>query len=281
MDMSIVRKLFAILSPSERKSAMVLLGLTAVGMVFETFGLGLVVPATVLLLEPDLGTAYPRLRPFLDGLGNPSHATLVTDGMLILLVVYVIRTAFLAFLAWRQTRFAFNLQARLSEQIFAVYLHQPYTFHLHRNSAHLVRIAISEVSVFTFNCVLPGLALVTEILVLVGIGSLLLLVEPLGAVSVALVLGGTSWALQRTTRIRAARWGAQRQHHELQRSQRLQEGLSGAKIVKLLGRETIFWRNTAGTIPRARGSSSYKSRCSKCRVCCLSSWRSRAWRSSC
>ena len=39
---------------------------------------------------------------------------------------------------------------------------------------------------------------------------------------------------------RIARWGEARLHHEGLRIQRLQEGLSGAKDVKLLGRETEF-----------------------------------------
>ena len=240
INTSRVRKIYAILNVAERKAAAALLGLTVVGGVLETFGLGLVIPAIALFLEPDLGARYPRLRPILDSLGNPTQAALVMWGMLVLVTVYFIKTLYLAFLGWRQTRFAFSVQARLSEHLFAVYLHQPYAFHLRRNSAALIRNAIGEVSIFTFTCMLPGLMLITEVLVLVGIGSLLLVVEPVGALVVAAVLGGSFWALQGVTRTRVARWGEERQHHETLRTQRLQEGLGGAKDVKLLGRERHF-----------------------------------------
>jgi ABC-type multidrug transport system fused ATPase/permease subunit len=42
------------------------------------------------------------------------------------------------------------------------------------------------------------------------------------------------------TRSRITRWGVERQHHEGLRIQHLQEGLGGAKDVKLLGREAEF-----------------------------------------
>ena len=235
-----VHKIRALLTPSERKSAVTLLGLTVVGMVLETLGLGLIIPATALLMERDLAASYPRLRPLLEALGNPTQARLITGGMLALVGLFLIKTLFLAFLAWYQTRFAYRVQEQLSEQLFATYLYKPYTFHLSRNSALLMNNAINEVNQFTFNCMIPGLSLITEGLVLIGVAGLLLAVEPLGALIVVLVLGGSAWGFQRSTHRRVARWGEERQYHEGLRTQRLQEGLAGAKDVKVLGRESHF-----------------------------------------
>ena len=60
-----------------------------------------------------------------------------------------LKNLFLAFLAWRQTRFAFGVQTQLSQRLFTAYLRQPYTFHLQRNSAQLIRNVIGEVGMFT------------------------------------------------------------------------------------------------------------------------------------
>jgi ABC-type multidrug transport system fused ATPase/permease subunit len=87
---------------------------------------------------------------------------------------------------------------------------------------------------------LPSLLLLTEGLVLLGIATLLLIVEPVGAVIVVIVLGSSAWLFQRSNQSRLARWGVARQHHEAFRVQFLQEGLGGAKDVKLLGREQFF-----------------------------------------
>jgi len=104
----------------------------------------------------------------------------------------------------------------------------------------LIRNVINEVGVFTFNAILPGMLLLTESLVLLGLGSLLLVIEPLGALTVASVLGAAAWGFHLFTRGRIARWGEARLHHEGLRMQHLQQGLGGAKDVKLLGRETEF-----------------------------------------
>jgi ATP-binding cassette, subfamily B, bacterial PglK len=218
----------------------VLLGLMIIGMLLETLGIGLIVPAIALLVQTNLVASYPQLQPLLRTLGNPTHTQLVAGGMVVLVAVYLIKATFLAFLAWRQTKFAFDVQAHLSQRLFTTYLRQPYTFHLQRNSAQLIRNAINEVAQFIGGAITPGMLLIAEGLVIVGVATLLLIVEPVGAIIVVLVLSAAAWAFQRATRAQISRWGVARQHHEGLRLQHLQQGLGGAKDVKLLGRETDF-----------------------------------------
>ena len=240
INLSTAQKIWSLLTPAERRNAVVLLGLMLIGMLLETLSIGLVIPALALLTQQDLAHNYPARQPSLQALGNPSQQTLIIGGMLVLVGVYLIKGLFLAFLAWQQTRFSFSVQAQLSQRLFTVYLRQPYTFHLQRNSAQLIRNVINEVGLFTIKVMLPGIVLLTESLVLLGLCSLLLMVEPLGALIVMGVLGTAAWGFHHLTRRRISRWGEARQHHEGLRIQHLQQGLGGAKDVKLLGRETDF-----------------------------------------
>ncbi len=236
---STANKLLSILTRSERRQAFVLLGLMLVGMVMETLGVGLVIPALSLLTQPDIASHWRVLNPVFLALGNPTNEQVVVFGMLFLVAAYGIKTVFLAFLAWRQVGFVFRVQADLSQRLFSGYLCQPYTFHLERNSAQLIRNAMSQVGDIT-NVMQQGLILATELLVISGITCLLLLVEPVGALVVVGVLGLTGWTMHRITRRRLLRWGEQRQQHEGLRIQHLQQGLGGVKDVKVLGRETDF-----------------------------------------
>jgi ABC-type multidrug transport system fused ATPase/permease subunit len=238
--LSIARKILDLLTPAERRSAVALLGLMFIGILLETLGIGLVIPAIALLTQRDFMSNYPALQPVLQALGNPSQQILVIGGMAVLLGVYLIKTMYLTFYTWRQMRFTFDVQVMLSQRLFTVYLRQPYTFHLQRNSAQLIQNVTSEVDSFSFTALLPGISLLTETLVLAGFGSLLFTVEPLGTLIVACVLGMASWSFHRFTRGRIARWGKARQHHAGLRIQHLQQGLGGVKDVKLLGRETEF-----------------------------------------
>jgi ABC-type multidrug transport system fused ATPase/permease subunit len=235
-----VGKVYAILTPVERRRAAVLLLLMAIGMVLETLGIGLVIPAVGVLTQGDIAARYPQARPLLEMLGSPGPARLAVIGMLLLVAIYVLKTCFLGFLVWRQTKFSFEVQAELSQRLFTTYLRQPYTFHLQRNSAQLLRNAITEVNQYSFSILQPGLLVLTEGFVLVGVSGLLFVIEPLGAAIMGVVLGIASWTFHRVTRSRIARWGEARQYHEGLRIQHLQQGLGGAKDVKILGRESDF-----------------------------------------
>jgi len=237
--MDAIQKLWHLLTANQRRAAIVQLVLMLIGMILETLSIGLVIPAMALMTQSDLATRYPALGPWLSSLGNPSHGHLVIGGMLLLVGVYAIKTLFLAFLAWRQAHFVYGLQSNFSQRLFAGYLHQPYTFHLQRNSAQLIRNTINQVAELT-TVIQQGLMLVTEILVLLGISTLLLTVEPLGALLVVSILGLAGWWFNRLTRTYILRWGLARQHHEGLRIQHLQQGLGGVKDVKLLGRENDF-----------------------------------------
>lgn len=237
--MNTFTKIHALLTPTERRGAWVLLTLMMVGMLLETLGIGLIIPAITLMMQGDLVGRYPAIASILSFWSSPSQTQLIAAAMLGLVGVFLVKNLFLAFLIWKQTHFAFDVQANLSQRLFAIYLRQPYTFHLQRNSSELVRNVTGEVSIFT-GVLSSALLLFTELLVLVGIAILLLLVEPLGALIVVIVLGGAAWGFHRMTRERISRWGVERQLHDGLRLQHLQQGLGGAKDVKLLGRESDF-----------------------------------------
>jgi len=232
-------KLWRLLTPTQHRAAIVLLCLMLIGMVLETLGVGLVIPALAVMTQGDLAVKYPALAPWLNSLGNPSQEQLVVAGMLTLVGVYAVKSLFLAFLAWWQAHFVYGLQASVSQSLFAGYLRQPYTFHLQRNSAQLIRNTIIQVGGVTA-VASHGLMLLAETLVLLGISAMLLAVEPLGALLVVSTLGLAGWGFNRVTRSHILRWGEAIQLHDGLRIQHLQQGLGGAKDVKLLGREDDF-----------------------------------------
>jgi ABC-type multidrug transport system fused ATPase/permease subunit len=237
--MNVFRKIEFLLTPSERHSAILLMGLMVIGMVLETLSVGLVVPAIMTLLQNNFQVNFPAIKYVFTLFVNISSHSMIVGGIIVLVCAYLIKSLFLAFLVWRQMKFAFDIQTRLSLLLFQTYLRQPYTFHLQRNSAFLIRNAITEVGAFSAVLV-QAILFITECLVIIGIGSLLLAVEPLGTMIVVLTLSGISWAYHRSTMYSTTKWGESRQYHEGKRMQHLQQGLGGVKDVKLLGREDDF-----------------------------------------
>jgi ABC-type multidrug transport system fused ATPase/permease subunit len=237
--MTTIQKLWHLLTPAQHRASLVLLGLMLFGMMLETLSVGLVIPALAVMTQPNLAVGYPAIAPWLDALGNPGRERLIIGGMLALVAVYALKALFLAYFSWRQMQFVYDVRANLSQRLFEGYLRQPYTFHLQRNSAQLIRNATSEVTSVVY-VLRQSVVSAAEILVLLGISILLLTFEPLGALLVVSVLGLAGWGFNRLTRSRISRWGAAHLHHDGMRIQHLQQGLGGAKDVKLLGRETDF-----------------------------------------
>ena len=123
--MTIFQKLGYLLSPIQKRQLLILALLLIVGMFFEMAGLGVLIPALSLMLNTDIGKEYPSIQPYLQAIGNPTQNQLVFGGLLFLVLVYLIKSIFLVFLTWRQSKFSTGLSTSLSQNLFLGYLRQP------------------------------------------------------------------------------------------------------------------------------------------------------------
>lgn len=238
--MHVVRKVWSLMTTAQRRRAIALLVLMLLGALLETLGISLVLPLLALMTQTEPFGNSPALRSLLGPLAQLSQAELLAGSMALLVALYALKVLYLGFLTWWQAQFIFNFQVHLSRQLFDGYLRQPYTFHLQRNSAQLIRNVVTEPSQLSHVATIPGLMLVSEGLVVMAICALLVAIEPLGALLVTLTIGVAGYAFHRLTSARLLRWGQARQHHEGMRLQHLQQGLAGVKDVKVLGREAQF-----------------------------------------
>lgn len=233
--MTTVKKVWRILTGSQRLAAVWLAVMMTIGMLLEIMGVGLVVPA-IAALSGGQSATISRVREWL---GNPTDDRLVIVGLAALLAVYAVKAAFLVYLAWRQARFVADLQSSVASRLLSIYLHQPWTFHLQHNSASLIHKTTTEVGNFT-SLITSLLSFIAELLVIVGVSGLLLVLEPACALGAAAVLGVATWVFQYLTRKRLDSWGILNRQHDMLRTKHLHQGLGGAKDVKILGREAEF-----------------------------------------
>jgi ATP-binding cassette, subfamily B, bacterial PglK len=239
--MTIALKILSVLSPLERRNVTLLLVLMFIGMLFEILSVGIILPVIAIIMQEDLIQQFPVLQTTFHYLGEPNHTQLVVGSMLALVIAYTMKSFFIIFLIWKQMSFIHNVQASLSQRLFINYLRQPYTFHLQRNSAQLIRNIVTETGMFALTGLSAAMILLTEILALLGIVILLLFIEPVGAIITAITIGLVSLLFYYFTRGYILKWGKERQYHEGMRIQHLQQGLGGVKDVKLLGREDNFF----------------------------------------
>lgn len=238
--MSVASNIYRILNRSERKRALVVMVLMLIGVLFETFSIGLVIPALAMLTQQGSVSGMGFLQSYLPHAPDAMQMQqMVQWGVLALTAVYIAKALFLSGSVWWQTRFAFSVQTRVSRQLLAAYLSKPYIFHLQNNSAQMIFNATTGVNLFA-GSILHGMALITEIAVVAAITILLLCVEPAGTLVVVGSLGGIAGLLHLITGQRNVRWGVRYQFHEGMRIQHIQQGLGGVKEIILSGRASSF-----------------------------------------
>lgn len=240
-----IHKLRYLLTTSQKKQVIILGFLLLIGTVFEMAGLGILIPALGLMLTPDIGLKYPFFKPYLIFLGNPTQVQLVIGGMIVMVLIYLLKSIFLVFLTWRQSKFTTELSADLGYKLFNGYLHQPYSFHLNRNSAFLIRNIQSDIAQFSNVCQ-SAITLSLEFSLLAGVALLLIVAEPFGAMIVTVFFAISAFFFQRITKKKLLFWGKQKQLLSGLVNKDLQQGFGGVKDIKVLGREDEFLREFKG-----------------------------------
>lgn len=217
-----------------------LLLMMIVGAAIEVIGIGALTVFIAAVAQPELTAQNPLLRPLASVFEAPMSArsmALLGGG---LVALFVVKNAYLAFLAHTQVRVAFNKEVRLSRDLLAGYLQEPYLFFLRHNSAQLIRNVTHEVSHYVTGIILPGLALLSEAIVLVFVFVMLASVEPVLAFATAVILGTTAVVFVQSVKPVLARSGRERSDSAEARIRWVNQALGGIKEVKLLGCETFF-----------------------------------------
>lgn len=235
------RMAWGLLTPAQRSQAGFQAAAMVVGAILETLGIGAVVPALLVMSSKDPAESFPAMAVVVDRLGRPSQSTMIVVGLLSLLGIYAVKSLYLAWLAWRQSRFLTDVQRSVTQRLFDTYLAQPWHFHLQHNSAELMRNVTSEVVVFA-NAIVALMNSGIDLIMLVCLAALLVFVQPVGALVAMATLGVATWVLQRFTRPLLSRMGRMRLEHSSLRSLHLSQGLGGIKDIKVRNAEPVFSR---------------------------------------
>jgi ABC-type multidrug transport system fused ATPase/permease subunit len=207
-----------------------------IGSVLETFSFGLIIPLIGMLTQPDYLSKFPTIYNML---GEPSDEAFAVIAMLAMVVLYVFKSIFLVWSLWFQKGYSTAVTTRVGRKLFANYLHQPYVFHLQKNSALLIRNSQYSSSVMS-GFIDPLLAIIADAFVTVGLIAVLLYVEPFGTLATIVVFGLCAVAFRQFTSRKIRRWGEAQKHYKGMLIKHLQQGFGGVKDVIIRGKEDVF-----------------------------------------
>ena len=237
--MNTFKKVKYILNNSQKKNLIVLSILTLFGMLFEMAGIGILLPVFSLVLNPEKFIFYLKSFEITRGLSDIHYNKIIIVVLLILVFFYLIKTLYLIFLSWKQSYFASMTSAEISERLFFGYLQLPYTFHLSRNSAELIRNVQNEVAQFTLVSQ-AAIILILELSSSLGIILILLLNIPSESMLTILILAFSAYFFQLATRKWLKKLGEIRQIQAELTNRHLFQGLGAIREVKIMSLENVF-----------------------------------------
>jgi ABC-type multidrug transport system fused ATPase/permease subunit len=239
MNPGAVKKVLTIMEKPFKRKALFLQIYLVIGVLFESAGLGLVIPLVAVVTDVEHSDRNFFIRAIKSITGGVSNSHLVFIMLGSFVFFYVIKTVFLSFMVWKQSEFTQGLSRNVSTRLYRGYLLQPYAFFLDKNSGVLLKNVVSEISAFT-GYVQWVMYLQTELAVLVGIVATLLFLQPLGALIVFGFVGSVSYVLFSFSKKRVTVWGKERQQYDGLRTKNLSQGLSGISELKLFHKEDYF-----------------------------------------
>ncbi|ASK64449.1 ABC transporter [Virgibacillus phasianinus] len=211
-----------------------------IAALFETVGIGLIVPFVGIITNPNIIQEQAVLSNIYELFNFQSTTSFVIFSVIVLLSIFVLKNLYLLLFNYAQFRVILNQQVKLSGELFKEYLTKPYTFHLQRNTADLLRNVNGEVSRVFQGIIMSGFQLFTEILVTTCILVLLLVTAPVATIVASILLGGSVFLFFAILRKKISLLGKEQQKVSGTMIKWVNQGLGASKEVKVSGKENFF-----------------------------------------
>ena len=232
-------KVFTILPRRQRWRCGGLVLAMLFGGVFESVGIGAILPLITVMGKQDFLQMHPGIAEWALWFGADTHYKFVMLCAIGLIGVYILKNLYIAWQTRIQTQFVMENQIYYTRQLFAEYLAKPYLYYLEHNTAE-ARYNIISPSVVFPGILLPMLMLTTEIVTGATILGLLIIADPTMAIAVAGLLGGVVYGLFRAFQKRISRLGNIRNEFLVLEDKWINQGLQSIKDTKIMRREVFF-----------------------------------------
>ena len=234
---------------TSKKSIIILISILLFAMFIETLSIGLIIPAIAFVTDENFYKEYFHFVNFLSNISPFDFKTnksglegekinFIVAGLILILLVYLLKAFLLSFINLYQIKFTKKLEYNLSNKLFNIYLNQSYTFFLNRNTSVLLR-NIDECNTIA-NATYSLIILTSEILVLIGISTLLFIYATTSAIFSLIFIFISILFFYFSTKDHLLRWGKDRHKLMYIVIKQLQQGFQGIKDIKILGKQNFF-----------------------------------------
>jgi len=238
----VYRKILSLFDARERRRFWLLTGIMILVAFAEVLGISMVLVLLNVLAMPETISNNPILAALYEHFRftgtYPFQIFLATVVFCSILGTLAVK----ALGAYAIIRFSAMRGYRLSSRLLSSYLGQPYAWFLTRNSSQISKSVLNEVDQLVSRVMIPGLKLISNVLLAASILGFLFFVDPIVSLVAMTFLGGGYAAIYLKLRRRLKQLGHQLVRINGERFRITQEATGGIKDVKLMALESSYTR---------------------------------------
>lgn len=238
----LLKKLYHIFNHKQKIRILGLGFMILIGAMLETLGVSMILP----LVSAVMDTEKLSHNEYVVWICDIFHIADMNGFVILLLfsvvAVFVVKNAYLLFLAYVQAKFVNTEQSRTVSYLLEEYLNRPYEFYLNANIPTVFRTIDSDVPK-VFSVLLEYIRLATEVVVSISLCIVLLLVDYKMTLLMAVILFGMTTIIIKLLKPKLSRLGSISQDMQSQMGKWRLQSIYGIKDVKILHREKYFVEN--------------------------------------
>lgn len=235
-----IKKIFKLLTKQERKRLYMLFGAMVISAIIEVAGVASILPFLSLITNPGLIQSNRYLKWLYTSLNFQSNNRFLILVGAIVLVILIVSNILALLMRWALTRFSSMRTYTISRSLLINYLYQPYIFFLNHNTSTLGKDILSEVEKAVSGVILPLLDIFSRGIIALFVFAMLLVVNPILALSLIGVLGGAYLFIYKFIKQKLYHMGKKSYEYNTERFKALDEAFGDIKLIKLRGCENFF-----------------------------------------
>lgn len=206
----------------------------------EVIGIGMIPAFVSIVASPERVLEIEAIQPLLNTLNISTSRDLLIWGSGALVGIFILKSVYIIAFNYIEARFIYNRRYKISHRMMSSYMRAPYTFHLERNTAELLRNITQEVNLLIGKVLTKILSLAKEGVMALSILLFLFIAEPLITLMVILFAGLGAGSFLFMTKRKVKAYGVQEQGHRREMIKAVNQGLGGIKDARVLNREAEF-----------------------------------------
>jgi ABC-type multidrug transport system fused ATPase/permease subunit len=234
------KKLWSLLSKSERNETLVLLAMILVMSLLDVAGVASILPFITILGSPELVETNPVLSWTYNYFGFTDNSQFLFFLGGLVFITLIVSLAWKTATQYKLLSFVFMREHSIGVRMFEGYLNQPYFWFLDRNSSELGKNLLSELRELLSKMLLPAINLISQGTVSLLMLIMLLIVDYKLAFTVAVVLGLFYGSIYKAISKFLLRMGSMRYDSNRERFKVASESLYAIKEVKIGGVEDLY-----------------------------------------